>query len=176
MVELEKAARDFLRHRRLAVAGVSRTGSNPANLIYRRLRREGYQVFPVNPGASEVEGDPCHPSVGRIPQGVEGVVIATPPEAAGEVVRDCVGAGVTRLWIHRSFGAGSVSREAVEMCEAHGISVIAGGCTMMFLDPVDLGHRCMRWILGATGKLPDGGIRPVVPADARRIPEPLTEP
>jgi hypothetical protein len=25
---------------------------------------------------------------------------------------------------------------------------------MMFCQPVDVGHKCMRWLLGVTGKLP----------------------
>jgi uncharacterized protein len=157
MTELKRAALEFLSHRRLAVAGVARDGANPANLIYRRLRRDGYEVFPVNPSASEVEGDVCYASVSGIPGGADGVVIATPPGATAGVVEECAAAGIPRVWIHRSFGTGSVSGEAVAACERHGIEVIAGACPMMFLDPVDVGHRCMRWLLGATGKLPDVG-------------------
>jgi uncharacterized protein len=155
MQELRAAAAEFLSYRRLAVCGVARDGGNPANLIYRRLRTDGYDVVPVNPSADAVEGDRCFHSVVEIPGVVEGVVIATPPDAALTVVEECVAAGVPRVWIHRSFGAGSVSEEAVAACAAAGIGVIAGACPMMFLEPVDLGHRCMRWLLGATGKLPE---------------------
>jgi hypothetical protein len=35
--------------------------------------------------------------------------------------------------------------------------VIDVGCPMMFMEPVDLGHRCIRWVLERAGKLPDGG-------------------
>jgi uncharacterized protein len=158
MTHLRDAAAGFLASGRLAVAGVARDGGNPANLIYRRLRSDGYRVAAVNPSAGEVEGDPCYPSVTEIPGGVDGVVIATPPAAAAAVVADCVEAGASRVWLHRSFGGGSVSEEAVELCRRHGIEVIAGGCPMMFLEPVDPGHRCMRWILGALGKLPSATV------------------
>lgn len=157
MGPLEAAATDFLSRRRLAICGVARAGGNPANLIYRRLRRDGYDVVAVNPNADEVEGDRCYRSVRRIPGTLDGVVIATPPDAAARVVEDCAAAGVARVWIHRSFGVGSVSNEAVEACGAAGMAVIAGGCPMMFLTPVDVGHRCMRWMLGAAGRLPDAG-------------------
>jgi uncharacterized protein len=154
MDDLRASAMAFLAVRRVAVAGVARDGRNPANLIYRRLRQEGYEVFPINPRAAEVEGDPCYGSVLRIPGAVEGVVIATPPAATLGIVEDCVAAGVPRVWFHRSFGAGSVSDEAVELCRREGIAVIPGACPMMFLDPVDVGHRCMRWVLGMTRNLP----------------------
>jgi uncharacterized protein len=152
---LRRAANEFLSHRRLAVAGVSRDGAHAANLVYRRLRDEGYEVFALNPSAAEVEGDRCYHALAEIPGGVEGVVIVTPPDAAPGVVRECAQAGVPRVWLHRSFGQGSVSPEAVALCEREGISVLDGACPMMFLEPVDLGHRCIRWVLGATGKLPD---------------------
>jgi uncharacterized protein len=136
------------------VAGVSRQGGHVANIVYRKLREQGYTVFAVNPHADEVEGDRCYGRIGDIPDGVAGVFIATPPEAAPEVVRQCVEAGVPRVWMHRSFGQGSVSVEAAALGESAGIRVIAGACPMMFLEPVDVAHRCMRWLLGVTGKLP----------------------
>ena len=119
------------------------------------LRAHGYQVFAVNPKASEAEGDPCHPDLASIPDGVDGVVIATHPDVATGIVEECSRLGISRVWFHRSFGQGSVSEEAVELCEQKGISVIPGGCPMMFREPVDLGHKCIRWFLGVTGKLPD---------------------
>jgi predicted CoA-binding protein len=156
MESLREAARDFLAHRRVAVVGVSRGGDTAANVIYRRMRRDGYEVFAVNPNATEVEGDPCWPALDALPDGVETVVVGTPPDAAAEVVAACARAGVRRVWLHRSFGTGSVDPAAVELARRHGMAVLAGGCPMMYLDPVDPAHRCFRWLLGATGKLPDG--------------------
>ncbi len=46
MSTLDARVHDFLAHRRIAVAGVSRTKEDAANLIYRRFRDRGYQVFP----------------------------------------------------------------------------------------------------------------------------------
>ena len=167
---LEAAVREFLAHQRIAVAGVSRTDTNEAaNLNYRKLRDLGYEVFAVNPNADTVEGDRCFESLGAIPGGVEAVVVATHPDVTPEIVRQCSDLGVGYVWMHRSFGDGSVADEAVELCEKHGIRVIPGGCPMMFLSPVDLGHRCMRWFMSLTGKLPEaawgsGGVEVRPPA------------
>jgi uncharacterized protein len=49
----------------------------------------------------------------------------------------------------------SVSNDAVRFCEAHGISVIAGACPMMYVRGADFGHRCMRWMLQLSGGLPE---------------------
>lgn len=156
MESIREAAREFLDQRLIAVAGVSRDEKQTANAIYRRLRDAGYTLVPVNPSAEEVEGDRCYPSVMALPETPDGVLIVTHPDAAPAVARDCAEAGVRRVWMHRSFGAGSVSDEATAICRDAGISVLDGGCPLMFLEPVDVGHRCIRWILGKTGKLPDG--------------------
>jgi CoA binding domain len=56
----------FLRGRRFAVAGVSRQPGQTANAVFRRLRDAGYEVLPINPRASEVEGVTCYSSVGAV--------------------------------------------------------------------------------------------------------------
>jgi predicted CoA-binding protein len=153
MSALDEAVHEFLALKRIAVAGVSRHGDLPSNFIFQKLRDAGYEVFPVNPNADEVEGVRCYHSVREIPGGVQGCVIATLPSVAAAVVRDCAAAGVTHVWMHRLMGQGSVDPEAVRLCEENGIAVIAGACPMMYVAP-DLGHRCFRWILGLTGGLP----------------------
>jgi predicted CoA-binding protein len=157
MSTLEAKVSDFLSLKRIAVAGVSRTKQDAANLIYRKLKAAGYQVFPVNPNANTFENDPCYPDLKSIPGGVGGVVIVTRPRLAEEIVRQCAEAGVSRVWLHQSMikSGTSVSEEAVRVCGEHSITVIAGACPMMFCQPVDFGHKCMRWMMRFTGGLPE---------------------
>ena len=153
----ETQVHDFLAQKRIAVAGVSRNnGDHPsANLIHRRLKSTGHEVFAVNPNMTAFEGDRCYADVRSIPGGVDGVVIVTRPETTERIVEDCESAGVRRVWMHQSVRKGSsVSAVAVEYCRAHDISVIAGGCPMMFGEGVDFGHKCMWWMLKFTGGLP----------------------
>lgn len=56
MAIIPQSVSDFLGQRRFAVAGVSRDPGQAANAVYRKLRDSGFEVFPVNPRASEVEG------------------------------------------------------------------------------------------------------------------------
>ena len=155
---LDTKVRDFLAQKRLAVAGVSRDKSHHpvGNLIYRRLKTTGHEVFALNPHTQTFEGDRCYPDLRSIPGGVDGVVIITRPEVTEQIVHDCNDAGVRRVWMHQSMAKGStsVSPPAVEYCRQHDISVIAGACPMMYGDGVDFGHACMRWMLKLTGGLP----------------------
>jgi uncharacterized protein len=154
MTSLREAAEEFLAQRRIAVAGVSRDEKQAANLIYRRLRDSGHEVFAVNPNADKVEGDDCYASVRDVPAPLDGVVIVTTPAAAVVVAEDCVTAHVPRVWLHRGIGPGSTSPEAVAYCREHGVEVIPGGCPNMFGACSDPGHRCMRVLLTMSGKVP----------------------
>jgi uncharacterized protein len=154
---LEAKVNDFLAQKRIAIAGVSRdeTHHPVGNLIYRRLRDTGHSVFPVNPRMEAFEGTRCYPDLKSIPGGVDGVVIITRPDVTTQIVHECGASGVRRVWMHSSGGKGSsVSPEAVDYCQKHQISVIAGSCPMMFGEGVDFAHKCGRWLLKVTGKLP----------------------
>jgi uncharacterized protein len=147
MQSINQAAAAFLASRRVAVTGVSRTPkTHGSNNVYRRLRERGYQVFAVNPNTDEVEGDRSYQDLKSIPGGVDAVVIGTRPEIAEDTMRECAELGITRVWMHRGPGAGSVSAAATSYGRAHGITVIDGGCPLMFGPTADLEHKIMRLV------------------------------
>lgn len=155
MQKIKEAASEFLAGKRVAVTGVSRDPkSHGSNVVYKRLRERGYEVFAVNPNAVEVEGDRCYPDLRSVPGGVDAVVIATRPEIAEETMRECVELGIEHVWMHRGPGAGSVSETAADYGRQRGISVIDGGCPCMFEPTADFGHKAMRFVFTLTGNVP----------------------
>jgi hypothetical protein len=155
MMNVKQAASEFLANKRIAVTGVSRNAQgHGSNIVYQRLRQRGYEVFAVNPNAEEVEGDASYSDLRSIPGGVGAVVIGTRPETADSTMRECVELGIKHVWMHRSFGGGSVSEAAAEYGRQQGITVIAGGCPLMFDPTADAGHKVMRFAFTLTGKVP----------------------
>jgi uncharacterized protein len=145
MQSVKEAAATFLANKRVAVTGVSRTPkTHGSNTVYRRLRERGYDVFAVNPRANEVEGDRSYPDLRSIPGGVEAVVIGTRPERAEDTMRECAELGIKHVWMHWGAGATSVSNTATDYGRRHGITVIDGGCPLMFGPTADFGHKIMR--------------------------------
>jgi predicted CoA-binding protein len=146
-MEMKEAATAFLANQRVAVTGVSRTPeTHGSNNVYRRLRERGYQVFAVNPNAEEVEGDRAYPNLTSIPGGVDAVVIGTRPDRAEATMRECAELGIEQVWMHRGPGGGSVSATAADYGRRHGITVIDGGCPLMFGPTADFGHKVMRHV------------------------------
>ena len=154
---LQQKTEAFLAMERIAVVGLSRTDANPANLIYKKLKKSGHTVYAVNPNAQTIDGDPCYPDVKSLPQQPDGVVIVTRPNVTAQVVKDCGEARIKHVWIHNSMihGGTSLSQEAIDYCEGNNIDLIAGGCPMMFDQPVDVAHACMRWFMRVSGQLPE---------------------
>jgi len=154
-MNVKAAASEFLAKKRIAVTGVSRTPrTHGSNVVYQRLRSQGYQVFPVNSNAEVVEGDVCYPNLKSILGGVEAVVIGTRADRAEATMRECAELGIKQVWMHRSVGAGSVSRDAAEFGRSQGITVIEGGCPLMFEPTADIVHKVMRFVLTLTGHVP----------------------
>ena len=155
MANIKDAAAQFLSNKRVAVTGVSRTpAGHGSNVVYQRLRDRGYEVFAVNPNADEVEGDLCYHDLKSIRGGIDGVVIGTRPATAEITMRECAELGIKQVWMHRAFGGGSVSEAATEYGRQQGITVIDGGCPLMFGPTADAGHKAIRFVCTLTGAVP----------------------
>jgi len=144
----------FLAGKRLAVAGVSRFGDQPANAILRKLRDCGFDAIPVNPHADRLEGATCYRDLAAVPGVIDGLMVVTHPDVADDIVRQAAARGIRQIWFHRSFGQGSVSAAGLRACAELGIHPIVGGCPLMYCEPVDVAHRCFRWWLGRQGRIP----------------------
>ena len=153
MTHTEKI-KEFLEFSTIAVTGVSSGQPEASNIIFRKFIDAGYQTFPVNPKANEVESVTCYQDLKSIPTCPEGVVIASPPASARSIIEECLKLGISYIWFHSSINQGSLDDDAASFAEENGIKVIRTGCPMMYISPVDFGHKCIKWVLNLTGKVP----------------------
>lgn len=145
---------DFLSQKRLVLVGVSRNQHDFTRGLFREFCRRGYDIVPVNPNLSEVEGRTCYRRVQDVTPPVEGVLVMTSPAATDQVVRDCAEAGVNRVWMYRAAGAGAVSKNAIEFCKSKNIGVVPGECPYMFFRDAGFIHKVHGFIRQLTGTLP----------------------
>jgi hypothetical protein len=144
----------FLQQKNIAVAGISRNPSGSVgNLVYKKFKDAGYNVFAVNPNADEIQGEKCYRSLKAIPEKLDAVFLATHPKQSLEVVKECADVGIKKVWFHRSFGNGSYDKASEIFCKENGIDAIIYACPMMFIQPVDFGHKCIRFFMKIGGKL-----------------------
>jgi len=137
----------FLSHKRLALVGASLNPKDFSRALMRELGEAGYEIVPVNRRAgadASIEGRRGFAHVGDIAavEGpVDGALLMVPPSQAAEVVRECLAAGVTRLWFHRGAGRGAVDDEAVRVAREAGALTVVGECPLMYLPGAKLVHR-----------------------------------
>lgn len=132
----------FFEPKSVAVVGASRRPGKLGNHILRNILKLGYrgQIFPVNPGAGEVEGLRSYPSVAAIPEAVELAVIAVPAHFVLDVMKDCQRKAVRGVIVISSgfSEAGKEGmerqRELVRLAAEAGIRVI-GPNTTGILNP-----------------------------------------
>jgi predicted CoA-binding protein len=142
-----EAADTFLEGRRIAVIGASDEKGNMGGAILRELWLHGHDVVPVHPTSRLVCGHRCYPTIGEVHGAVDGAIVVVPAEAAVDVVRQCIAAGVPAVWLFKGIGGeGAVSDEAIALCEEAGVAVVPGACPLMFIRPVGAVHRIHRGV------------------------------
>ncbi len=151
VAKLDSLVQDFLAQKKIAVVGVSDKRETGCNLAYNNFKKNGYQVYAVNPRINTFNGAPCYPDLKSLPEKVDAVFILANPKVTDLIVQQCVDLGIRHVWMHCMMGTKpglaasmtSVSQAAVDKCRASGIAVIPGTCPNQFLKP-DFGHAMMR--------------------------------
>lgn len=147
---------DFLALKRLAVVGVSRDPKHFSYVLWQELRQRRYEAIPVNPNATAIDGQRCYARVQEIQPPIEGALVMTPSTATAQVIRDCVEAGISHVWMHKGAGggAGAVDPAAVALCNERGIELVAGQCPYMFLPGTPFFHGLHGFFRRMTGGYP----------------------
>lgn len=145
---------DFLSQKRIAIVGVSRNPASFSAKMFEEFCRRGFDVVPVNPNTPEVLGRRCFARVQEIQPPVSAALLMTAPQVTEGVVRDCAEIGISRIWMYRAGGQGSVSPQAVEFCKSRGIQVIPGECPLMFWRDAGFGHRVHGFFRKIAGHYP----------------------
>jgi hypothetical protein len=104
----------------VAVIGASTDRSKFGNKAVRAYVRQGFQVFPINPRETSIEGIPALASIRDLPQRPDLISVYLPPPVLLKVLPDIAARGCDELWLN----PGTDSPEVVAAAEALGINVI----------------------------------------------------
>jgi acyl-CoA synthetase (NDP forming) len=90
----------LLRPRAIALVGVSAKGGAGANIL-RSGQRFGFAVptWPVNPNATEIDGQRCYGSLAELPGVPDCVIVALPADAVHNVVAEAAALGVRGVYV-----------------------------------------------------------------------------
>jgi predicted CoA-binding protein len=117
-------------------------------LSYSELRKQGRKVYPVDPSASEIEGDRAYPDLASLPEKVEAVVLEVQPDETRAWVSRAADAGIRHVWIHM----GRDTPEALALAEERRLEVLTGTCAVMYVKPGFSFHSLHKWANQLSGR------------------------
>lgn len=115
---------------RIAIVGASSNPGRPSHGVMQALRRAGYDVVPVNPRETTIEGVPCYPSVVDAVEAtgpVDIVDVFRRPDQCVDHAREAVAVGARCLWLQ----LGIANAEAARIAHHAGLAVVMDRCTIV---------------------------------------------
>lgn len=109
-----------MRKKSVAVIGASIDRHKYGNVAVRTFKQRGYQVFPVTPKATEVEGLPTFPNIAAVPVRPDMISVYVPPPLVLKMLPDIAAKGCDELWLN----PGTDSPEVLAEAERLGLNVI----------------------------------------------------
>jgi acyl-CoA synthetase (NDP forming) len=125
----------------VAVVGAPRRRPEGWPGIFGSIRDYGFpgRLYPINPGAPEVEGIRAYPDLASVPEPIDLVIISVPAPAVPAALRDCIASGNRNVHI---FTAGfketgeeeglRLHREIEVIARDGGLNVIGPNCMGVF--------------------------------------------
>ena len=122
----------------IALIGVPRE-LKPGRIFLAALLEQGFpwQIYVINPGASDIDGFKAYPSIKAVDGHVDAAIILVPGQKTPEVLQECAEKGV-KLAILYTAGYGELGTEQGRLLEQR-VSEIANSSGMRLLGPNCMG-------------------------------------
>ena len=139
----------FIGSKRIAVVGFSRSGKKFGNMAGKELISRGYEIYPVHPTASEIDGITCYPDLNSLEGKADALLVSIPPEKVPPLLEEAVQVGLKNVWLQQ----GSWSQEVQQTADRLGLPVVSKKCILMYAPPVTSIHKFHRTIKSIFGGL-----------------------
>ena len=132
---------EFVESKTYAIAGVSRDRKKFGNYVFRKLKEKGYQIFPLNPNATEIDGTTCYADISALPADISHLIVITPKQQTLAVVEAAVNFGIKNIWVQQS----SETKEVLDYASGKDNNFIFKKCIMMYAEPKGM-HKFHRFV------------------------------
>ena len=99
----------------VAVIGASSERHKFGNRAVRGFQRQGYEVVPINPHETQIEGLQAFPSVLDVPGGIDMATVYLPPDEGLNVLDEIAEKRIPELWINPGAESSEVIRRARQL-------------------------------------------------------------
>jgi uncharacterized protein len=112
----------------VAVVGASNNRRKFGNIAVRAFQKAGYNVIPITPASSEVEGLRAYASVLDVPETIHLATVYVPPAIGEQVIEQLAKKGIREVWLNPGAGSPAIVARAralgmrpIEACSIMGI-------------------------------------------------------
>ena len=125
---MKKTIDKFLKSRKIAIAGVSEKKDNWGKELYKSLKENKYEVFPVNPNLQDFNGTKSYKNFSELPEDVDCLVFAVGENTAYEILRDSDFQHINSIWLIK----GATSDRNIQTARDKNLQVVHSLCPLMF--------------------------------------------
>lgn len=112
-----------------AVVGVNENTEKYGNMIYKKLKRYGYKVYPVNPKYQEIEGEKCYSHLSLLPEKPDVVNMVVSPKIGKSIIEEAANLGIEYIWLQ----PGTYNEEIINLIDEKSINAVKA-CVLMSLN------------------------------------------
>jgi len=148
-MKIDESSLFFSKNDQIAVVGVSQNPKQFGRMVYNHLKKNGYNVVPVNPNTHEINGTICYNSISDVPNTVTKALVITPSQNTDLVLRSIAQKGIQNVWIQNM----CESKESELIAKELHLKYVTKKCACMFAEPVVGIHKFHRGLLSFFGKI-----------------------
>ncbi len=112
-----------------AVVGATDNKEKFGFKIFKAMLERGMQVYPINPGITEVMGQKCYQTLKDLPNKPDAVNFVVPPRVGEQIIRDCVELGIQNIWLQ----PGADAEQVILLAQQQKLTVVHHACIMLEL-------------------------------------------
>ena len=118
--------KNFLRLKKVAVIGMSRTESKAAHFVPKYLSENGFDIIPINPNSNEILNRKCYKEITEVDGEIDIVDVFRPSEDVLPFVKEAIKKNPKVIWLQE----GIHNEEAENLAREHGIDVVFNRCML----------------------------------------------
>lgn len=111
----------------VAIVGANDDPGKYGSVVYRDLKRKGYEVIAVNPNRATVDGDPAYARLSDLPREPTIVNFVVPPDVSLTVLQEAEALGYKTVWMQ----PGSADDSVRAYIDSHGFAALIDACIMV---------------------------------------------
>ena len=112
--------------RTIAIVGLSPKPDRPSYKVASYLKKQGYNIIPVNPTEQEILGERCYPDLASVPTSIDVVDIFRRSEEVPPIVAEAIRIGAKAVWMQE----GVINEEAANRAGEVGLMVVMDKCML----------------------------------------------